>query len=144
MIIFIIIIEKSHNNYCNAGVMESCLVNLLILIDCFLRNYYPYNSYPSIWGKITSFIFLNFAKLQISEVGKFIPNFLLKYVITSTNYQTFFNCRFFLNIFLVCLNLFVLLFLLTPCLIVVVHPCMEWISIKNGYYKRKNKVIIPH
>ena len=30
----------SHNNYCSAGVMEICLLNLLILIDCFLCNSY--------------------------------------------------------------------------------------------------------
>ena len=28
-------------------------------------------------------------------------------------------------------NLFVLLFLVTPCLVVAVQPCMEWIPIKN-------------
>ena len=35
------------------------------------------------------------------------------------------NCRFFLNRFPVCFNLFVLLFLVTPCLVVAVQPCME-------------------
>ena len=30
----------SHNNYCSVGVMEICLLNLLILIDCFLCNSY--------------------------------------------------------------------------------------------------------
>ena len=30
----------SHNNYCSVGVMELCLLNLLILIDCFLCNSY--------------------------------------------------------------------------------------------------------
>ena len=39
--------------------------------------------------------------------------------------------RFFLNWFPVCSNLFVLLFLLTPCLIVALQPCMEWIPIKK-------------
>ena len=39
------------------------------------------------------------------------------------------HLRFFLNIFSVCLNLFVILFLVTPCLVVAVRPCMEWISI---------------
>ena len=43
-----------------------------------------------------------------------------------------FNCRFFLNIFPICCNLFVLLFLVTPCLIVAVQPCMEWITIKKS------------
>ena len=36
-----------------------------------------------------------------------------------------FNCRFFLNKFPLCFNLFVLLFLVTPCLVVAVQPCME-------------------
>ena len=36
-----------------------------------------------------------------------------------------FNCRFFLNRFPVCSDLSMLLFLVTPCLIVAVQPCME-------------------
>ena len=34
-------ITKSHNDYCSVGVMELCLLHLLILIDCFLCNSYP-------------------------------------------------------------------------------------------------------
>ena len=41
------------------------------------------------------------------------------------------NGRFFLNRFPVYFNLFILLFYVTPCLIVTVQPCMEWISIKK-------------
>ena len=37
-----------------------------------------------IWGKFTSFIFWN-CEISKSELGKFIPNFPLKHVITSTN-----------------------------------------------------------
>ena len=48
------------------------------------------------------------------------------------NWQTSFNCRFFLNRSPVCFNLFVLLFLVTPCLIVTFQPCMEWIPIKKN------------
>ena len=44
--------------------------------------------------------------------------------------------RFFLNRYPVCFNLFVLTFLVTPCLLVAVRPCMEWISIR----KRKKKI----
>ena len=40
-----------------------------------------------------------------------------------------FNCRFFLNRFLVFFNLYVLLFLVTRCLAVAVQPCMKWIPI---------------
>ena len=45
-----------------------------------------------ICGKFTSFLFLDFgiliAKFQKSELGKFIPNFPFKHVITSTNKRT--------------------------------------------------------
>ena len=44
--------------------------------------------------------------------------------------------RSLLNRFPVCFNLFVLLFLVTPCLVVALQPCMERISIKK---KQKNK-----
>ena len=49
-----------------------------------------------IWGKFTSLIFRNFlkffeiSKFQKSELGKFIPNFPFKHMITSTNLKTFF------------------------------------------------------
>ena len=36
-----IIITKSCNSYGSVGVMELCLLKLLILIDCFLCNSYP-------------------------------------------------------------------------------------------------------
>ena len=39
-----------------------------------------------IWGKFTSFIFWN-CEISKSELGKFIPNFPLKHVITSTNIE---------------------------------------------------------
>ena len=38
-----------------------------------------------------------------------------------------------------CFNIFVLLFLVTPCLIVAVQPCMEWIPIKRKKKKKTNK-----
>ena len=41
LLIIIVIITKSHNNYCSVGVMVLCLLNLLILIDCFFCNSYP-------------------------------------------------------------------------------------------------------
>ena len=37
------------------------------------------------------------------------------------------NCRFFLNRFPVCFTLFVILFLVTQCLMMAVQPCIEWI-----------------
>ena len=39
-LLIINIITKCHNNHCSVGVMESSLLNLLILIDCFLCNFY--------------------------------------------------------------------------------------------------------
>ena len=90
--------------------MELCLLNLLILIDCVLCNSYPCVLFESLshvinqeshvysWnlGKIYLVHFLKFwnllrftreiPKFQKSELGKFIPNFPLKHVITSTNF----------------------------------------------------------
>ena len=89
--------------------MELCLLNLLILIDCFLCNSCPrvlfeslshvinQESHVSSWnlGKIYLIHFLKcwnlprftqkISKFQKSALGKFIPNFPLKYMITSTN-----------------------------------------------------------
>ena len=105
-----IIITESHNNYCSVGVMELCLLNLLILTDCFLCNSYPCVLFKGLsyvinqeshvcscyLGKIYPVHFSKFwnlpcftrkiSKFQKSELGKSIPNFPLKHVITSTNY----------------------------------------------------------
>ena len=51
---------------------------------------------------------------------------------------TSFNCRLFLNRFCVCSNLFVLFFLVTPCLVVAVQPCIEYIPIKKKKIKIKD------
>ena len=89
--------------------MELCLLNLLILIDCFLCNSYPcvlfeslshvinQESHVYLWnlGKIYLVYFLyprftrEISKFQKSELGKFIPNFPLKHVITGTNFEQF-------------------------------------------------------
>ena len=45
--------------------------------------------------------------------------------------KTPFNSRFFPNRFPVGFHLFVLVFLVPPCLMVAVLPCMEWIPIKK-------------
>ena len=84
LLIIIIIITKSHNNYCSVGVMELCLLNLLILIDCFLCNSYPcvlFESLSHVINQESNIYSGNLAKF----IGKFIPNFPLKHVITSTN-----------------------------------------------------------
>ena len=110
-----IIITKSHNNYCRVGVMELCLLNLLILIECFLCHSYPCVLFESLshmisqeshvysWnlGKIYLVHFWKLwslppfsrevSKFQKTELGKFIPNFPLKHVITSANDLTKFH-----------------------------------------------------
>ena len=89
--------------------MELCLLTLLIVIDCFLFNSYPcvlfesssdvINQEPHVYswslGKIYLVHFLKFwnlprftreiSKFQKSELDRFIQNFPLKHVITSTN-----------------------------------------------------------
>ena len=113
-IIFLLIISyyslitKSRNNYCSVGVMELCLLDLLILIDCFLCQFCPCVLFQSLSHVITQesylwnlgkLYFINFLKFwnlplftrefsqfQKSELGKLNPNFPLKHVITSTNF----------------------------------------------------------
>ena len=61
-----------------------------------------------------------------------IECFPLTYDLKCRINRDLFYCRFFLNRFPVCCNLFVLVFLLTPCLVVTVQPCMEWVPIKKN------------
>ena len=89
--------------------MELCLLDLLVLIDYFLCNSYPCVLFDSLshvihqeshvyswnFGKIYLVYFFKFwnlprfnreiSKFQKSELGKFIPNFPLKHMSTSTN-----------------------------------------------------------
>ena len=99
-----------HNNYCSVGVMELCLLNLLIMTDWFLCNSNYFVLFESLshvinqeshvysWnlGKIYLVHSLKFSNLPCfihsgdftilkSQLGKFIPNFPLQHVITSTN-----------------------------------------------------------
>ena len=97
--------------------MELCLLNLLILIvfcvihtlvcslrTCHMRLTRNHIFIREIWGKFTSFIFWNFeitreiSKFQKSELGKFIPNFPLKHVTTSTNHLIY-NTKIYFVIF---------------------------------------------
>ena len=90
--------------------MELCSLNLLILIDFFLSNSYLCVLFESLSQVINqeSCLFVKFgenlprsffeilkyiprftwgiSKFQKSELSKFIPNFPLKHVITSTNF----------------------------------------------------------
>ena len=105
-LLIITVIGKSHNNHCSVRVMELWLISLLILIECFcvsltlvcslrtchMRLTRNHMFIREIWGKFTSLNFLKFWNLKISkfhksELGKFIPNFPLKHVITSTNFS---------------------------------------------------------
>ena len=52
------------------------------------------------------------------------------------------NCRFLLNKFPECFNLFVLFFLVSLCLIVAAQPCMKWIPIKKKSYKSSSYLVI--
>ena len=85
----------SYNNYCSVGVVELCLLNFCVILTivwslraCHMwltRNHvYSWN-----FGTIYLVHFLKFSKLTLftftSKLGKFIPNFPLKHVITSTN-----------------------------------------------------------
>ena len=85
----IIIITKSQNNYCSLGVKELCLLNLLILIDCFLCNSYPCVLFESLSHVINQELQVystrEIQKFQKRKLGKFIPNFPLEHVIRSTN-----------------------------------------------------------
>ena len=101
-----IIITKSHYNCCSVGVTELCLLNLLILIvfcvilpfcvlwelvtcdyqeshvyswnlgENYLVHFLIFWNLPRLTGEISKF--------QKSAIGKFIPNFPFKHVITST------------------------------------------------------------
>ena len=58
-------------------------------------------------------------------------------ILVALSVELSFNCGFFLNTFPVCFNFFVLLFLVTPCLVVAVQPSMARILIK----KKKKKIL---
>ena len=52
-----------------------------------------------------------------------------------------FSCGFFLKRFPLCFNLFVLLLLVTPRLVVAVQPCMKWIPMKEEIINLKKNWI---
>ena len=101
--------------------MELRLLNLLILIDCSLCSSYPcllfesfshvinHESHVYSWnlGKIYHVHFLKLwnllcftqknSKFQKSELGKFIPKFFLKHMISSTNRMAKWNLLEFVS-----------------------------------------------
>ena len=55
---------------------------------------------------------------------------------------TFFNSKFFLNRFPTCFNLFVFVFPVTPFLLVIFQPCMEWTpNFKKNRYRIHNGLL---
>ena len=90
LIIIIITIIKSHDNYCSVGVMELCLLNFLILIvfcviltlvcsltACHMWLTRNYMFIPEIWRKFTSFISWNF-EISLVSLWRFHSRFTLK------------------------------------------------------------------
>ena len=68
LIIITIIITKCYNNYCSVGVMDLCLLNLLILIDCFLCN-----SCPSVPFRSLSHVINQESHVYSWNFGKNLP-----------------------------------------------------------------------
>ena len=61
-------------------------------------------------------------------VNSFFPRTVIEcfpFTCNQNGFKSRIRCRFFLKRFPVCFNLFVLPFLVTPCLVVAVQPCME-------------------
>ena len=61
----------------------------------------------------------------------FLPLECFPLIYDLNGFQSRINCRFFLNRFPVCFKLFMLLFLVTPYLVVAAQRCMEWIPFKK-------------
>ena len=68
--------------------MELCLLNLLILMDCFLCNSYTcvlFESLSHVINQESHVYSRNLGKTYLVHFLKFIPNFPVKHAITSTN-----------------------------------------------------------
>ena len=94
---------------------------LLILIDCMI--FLP--PFLDVTRVSMSIVFFP----RTARLWNFLPIefFSLTYDLSGLKYRI----RFFLNRFPVYFNLFVLLFLVTPCLVVAVEPCIKWIPINK-------------
>ena len=68
--------------------------------------------------------FLDVTRMSMSAVS-FFARLNSSILCLENAFLTSFNCRFFLNRFSVCCNLFCTSFLVTPCLVAAVQPCME-------------------
>ena len=94
---------------------------LLILIDCMI--FLP--PFLDVTRVSMSIVFFP----RTARLWNFLPIefFSLTYDLSGLKYRI----RFFLNRFPVYFNLFVLLFLVTPCLVVAVEPCIKGILINK-------------
>ena len=120
---------------CLAGV-PSCYLELLDKQIC--RTDRPSRAILSSWLSWFHFLFLKGGLLVIlMHYITFLSPFL-DVTRMSMLPMTSFDCRFFLKRFCVCFNLFELLFLVTPCLIVAVQHCMAWIPIFKKKLHVKN------
>ena len=74
LIIIIMTITKSDSNYCSVGVMELFLLNLLVLIDCFLCNSYtcvPFESLSHVINQESHVYSQNLGKTYLVYFLKF-------------------------------------------------------------------------
>ena len=94
------------------GVADLPLLRTLLLI-------HQKSQEPSFWEVMDSFVLSAYASLAASRT-------LLQQLLACLNFTlesedlSFFNCRFFLNRFTIYCDVFVLLCLISPCLVVVV------------------------
>ena len=125
LVITLLDVHLNWLNWFHFSILERDL--FVILIDCtnFLS---PFLDVMSISMSPDSF--LHSQTLEFSAYRMFF--WAMIYMALSPELKAPFICRFFLNRFLVCFNLFVLLFVVTPSLAVVVQLCMEWITIHDN------------
>ena len=94
---------------------------LVILIDCMILCHHS----KKLEGCLCQVCFLAQLDSRIPCLQNPFLWLMISAAFKSRISRHLFNCRFFLNRFPVCFNLFVLLILVPPCLAVSVTPCME-------------------
>ena len=112
-------VQMNYLNWLHFLILEGGL--LLILIDCMI--FLP--PFLDVTRVSMSIVFFP----RTARLWNFLPIefFSLTYDLSGLKYRI----RFFLNRFPVYFNLFVLLFLVTPCLVVAVEPCIKGILINK-------------
>ena len=66
---------------------------------------------------------------RTARLWNFLPIECFPLTYNLNGFKSRINCSFFVKRFPTCFNFFVLLFLVTPCLLLAVQPYMEWIPI---------------